>query len=209
MRLAPGWNRRWWPLAWLIGVILGWGLLIWMAEECRPRVEECEHGWLEYWLNRYQTLIGALAALAAAWYAGRWVSCQVTLAQKQLDAAMGDLPPDFVLEPAGYEGSPSELQIEDLILRVNNQNRRPLQIISVSLRPPRGPVAGPWSSDFASDAEKEFKLEGHWLLTHLWTDAARPAVLYTSESPRLLLPSSPVIDGTRPAASTVNGARIR
>lgn len=41
----------------------------------------------DFWLNRYQTLIGSIVAIGAAWYAGRWVSKQVNLTNEQIKVA--------------------------------------------------------------------------------------------------------------------------
>lgn len=41
-------------------------------------------GCFDYWLNRYQTLVGALVAIGAAWYAGRWVRKQIKRTDEQI-----------------------------------------------------------------------------------------------------------------------------
>jgi len=64
----------------LIATIVAFVLAIWWVGEAVTNtgpMHRPEFGWAEFWLSRYQTLIGAGAALYAAWYAGRWVQRQI------------------------------------------------------------------------------------------------------------------------------------
>lgn len=70
----------------LLGILLvGATGSVWMANECRAPgvVGQLSAGCLEYWLNRYQTLIAGLVALSAAYIAVRPVWRQLAEMQRQ------------------------------------------------------------------------------------------------------------------------------
>jgi hypothetical protein len=83
---------------------------------------------IEFWLNRYQTMISAFVALFAAFVAANpsW---------RQLAVLTGDVPPDFwvdwSLEPGSGEG-----QLENALLKVLNRNRRAMRIRRIRLVEP-------------------------------------------------------------------------
>jgi hypothetical protein len=60
--MTAGWKRRWRPIAILAVLMVGWATFIWMAGRCTDPEIKCEHGWLEYWFNWYQTLVTGLPA---------------------------------------------------------------------------------------------------------------------------------------------------
>ena len=69
----------------LIAVIIGGAITIGAAGDGVTNtgfLPRPDFGWAEFWLNRYQTLIGGGAALYAAWYAGRWVRRQIQHARE-------------------------------------------------------------------------------------------------------------------------------
>src|SRR3954469_24123855 len=53
----------------------------------KKAISEGEFGWCaEFWLNRYQSLLGTLVAIVAAWLAWRAVNKQIAVADKTLVA---------------------------------------------------------------------------------------------------------------------------
>ena len=65
--MRPGWKNRTWPLVTVIVVAAAWALSVWMANKCQSgALGSLGAGCLEYWLNRYQTLLAGLTAIAAA-----------------------------------------------------------------------------------------------------------------------------------------------
>lgn len=50
---------------------------------------------LEFWINRYQTLIGAITSIGAAIYAAYWVSKQIRRTDKQIALTRAQLSGDF------------------------------------------------------------------------------------------------------------------
>ena len=80
---------------------------------------------------------GAAAGLAlllsgvALWSASR----SAVHAKRKANALLGDLPPNFALYPAPKRPG-AEAAWGDLILRVDNHNRRPIRVTKVELRAP-------------------------------------------------------------------------
>jgi hypothetical protein len=72
--MYAGWKRRLWAPGLLLAVVLGWALLLWFSDKCdiAAIAREAHAGCTEYWFNRYQTLMAAIAALSAAGIAVAW-----------------------------------------------------------------------------------------------------------------------------------------
>ncbi|QGY01492.1 hypothetical protein MMSR116_05930 [Methylobacterium mesophilicum SR1.6/6] len=93
-------------------------------------------GCVEFWLNRYQTLLSGILALASAIIAAILLQRQVAANRLQVAAATGDLDPDFFLEwDTSFDGSAGDL--EDGILRIQNYNRRPISLRRIQIISPR------------------------------------------------------------------------
>ncbi len=87
---------------------------------------------IEFWLYRYQTLIGAVVAMLAAGAAWFAVQQQVAIARAQLDAATGNVDPQFVLVKAPM--------YDRFVLWVHNLNSNALVIDRVILLTPRSMI---------------------------------------------------------------------
>jgi K+/H+ antiporter YhaU regulatory subunit KhtT len=77
----------------------------------------------EFWLYRYQSLVGGLCTLAGAVLASWFVSQQIKEARKQTTIMLGDMYPDFILR-----GQHRYFSSEAFELLIVNQNRRPVEI---------------------------------------------------------------------------------
>ncbi|GEP06465.1 hypothetical protein [Methylobacterium oxalidis] len=88
---------------------------------------------LEFWFNRYQTLLGVIGALIAARYAWLGVQRQIAVANKQLDIALGDVPPDIWLDRIFISERDDALFFR---IAVVNHNRRPLIVTEIALTEP-------------------------------------------------------------------------
>jgi hypothetical protein len=75
--MHPGWRQRLWAPALLAALIGVWGLLLWLAARCPTDSAAAPSGCIDYWLNRYQTLIGIGGALLAALITARPVWAQL------------------------------------------------------------------------------------------------------------------------------------
>jgi len=105
---------------------------------------------IEFWLNRYQTLIAALIALGAAMYAGRAAWSQLQATERQLAVLLGDLPPDIWVDWE-WELDTDEGRLEPAILTVQNLNRRGLRVRRIQLLEPRNvPI---WVYDIEKKAD--------------------------------------------------------
>lgn len=87
----------------------------------------------DFWLNRYQTLIGAIVAVAAAGAAWLAVLKQVDVARQQIKVMTGDLDPDFFIRQVIY-GKHST--VINTVLTAVNLNRRDLNIRCVEVVAP-------------------------------------------------------------------------
>jgi hypothetical protein len=76
------------------------------------------------------SLVALLVSAAALWTCLR----SFEQARRSAAAAAGDLPPNLALHPAPL--ALAESPIDDLILRVDNHNRRPIRLTEVCLREP-------------------------------------------------------------------------
>ncbi len=98
-------------------------------------------GCAEFWLNRYQTLIGAVVAVCAALYAGYWVKRQlaatgeqIKLQREQNEIVRGLEQPSFWLETKGD----GEMISPEVLLFCENWNRHPVEIVdTVCVEPMR------------------------------------------------------------------------
>lgn len=106
----------------------------WTAWACRlPTGEEGKiltpsfGGCVEFWLNRYQTLIGAVVAIAAAAIAWIAVQQQVAVARKQLDLTLGYAEPEFVIAKSGWD---------TFTIHIFSQSRYPIVVESIELLMP-------------------------------------------------------------------------
>jgi hypothetical protein len=79
----------------------------------------------EFWLNRYQALIGAAVTFGAAVIAYVAVQQQVRVARRQLDAATGNVDPQFLLEKGNA--------FDEFTILVFNLNRMPIFIDRITL----------------------------------------------------------------------------
>lgn len=95
---------------------------------------------LEFWLNRYQTLLSAALAFATAALAAALLWEQLRANRLQADAALGNIPPEFSIDWALNIGS-SEGQLDDAILRIQNFNRAPITLRRVRLVRPVAAMA--------------------------------------------------------------------
>jgi hypothetical protein len=78
----------------------------------------------DFWLNRYQTLVGAIVAVGAAAIAWIAVQQQVAVARKQLDLALGYADPEFIVAKDGFD---------TFVIRIFSQSRYPIVISSIEL----------------------------------------------------------------------------
>lgn len=137
----------------------------------------------DFWLNRYQGLIGAvisLAAIVAAWIA---VQAQIKVANTQAAIAMGDVPPDFFLW--GAELNPLT-GISTIEIHINNNNRLAIHIDRIHVDVPSDIV-------FITMERRQGDKD-----RHIWF-SRQPTGYGLSE----------FIEGTRPSASEVTQAVIR
>ncbi|KQQ83634.1 hypothetical protein ASF65_20430 [Aureimonas sp. Leaf324] len=122
----------------LLCVVLG--ALAWLAAESTEG--------FEHWLNRYQTLLGAFIALAAAFIAAY-------PAWRQLRATIGDRDPEFWLDWSHNIGG-SYGDVEDALLGIVNLNRRTLALKKVVILRPTGTSLG------VAEARDLVNGEGRW-----------------------------------------------
>ncbi|WP_146221809.1 hypothetical protein [Methylobacterium sp. B4] len=91
-------------------------------------------GCIEFWLNRYQTTLGAITALIAARVAWRAVQHQVAVSREQTAIAIGDIRPDFWIEPGGRE---LYSEAPKIVLHIVNNNRRPVDLLGIEILKPQ------------------------------------------------------------------------
>ena len=103
-------------------------------------------GCFEFWFDRYQTLLGGLFTIVAAGIAGWFVLQQIKEARKQTSIMLGDINPDFILRAP----RPSPGRKEDFKLLIVNQNRRPIEVLSIEVINPADIIAAVDPSDAVS-----------------------------------------------------------
>lgn len=84
--MRPGWKNRFWAPGTLLLIIIGWGILIWLANHCGAKViTDSGLGCAEFWLNRYQTVLAAMIALLVGYIAVKpvWRQLQELRLQSQ------------------------------------------------------------------------------------------------------------------------------
>jgi hypothetical protein len=143
--------------------------------------------------------LALLLSGAALWSTSR----SAVHAKRKADALLGDLPPNFALYPAPKRPG-TEAAWGDLILRVDNHNRRPIRVTKVELRAPAksGLVA------YLLDGSRETLLaSGERRHNEVSTDLVLPgtppgALQFHSSTLRLVLTSSPPAGRRRKAVRT-------
>ena len=178
------------PVLWGVGIALALLFLFagWAASPigCELRASIGSSGTatscLEFWLNRYQTLIAGIFALIGAGAAAYVVSAQTRVAQMQLRTMSGDVDPDFILFAPRSMISDQHQSQSDFCLRIANQNRRPIVLETIGVIDPKD-------------------------VNIILQDA--PGLRRKSVSPdQLTWFVSLMIEGTRPAAALVASADI-
>ena len=125
------------------------------------------------------------AALALSGFAAWRANQRTGQGQREADALVGDLPPNFALQPL-TRGLTLEAPIDSFVLRVENHNRRPIRLSKIAVEQPKktGLVAylveGPRERLIGSLDRKHHEIE-----TNL------------------------VVDGTRPGAPTVSAIKLK
>jgi hypothetical protein len=154
-------------------------------------------GCAEFWLNRYQTLLSGLLALASAIIAAILLQRQLAANRLQVAAATGDLDPDFFLEwDTSFDGSAGDL--EDGILRIQNYNRRPISLRKIQVVSPRAGFI-PAEFEIGKDGAKGIRVEqidGSTFVFNRWIQGRDPVGGAVADVLRLM-----ITDGGDPALS--------
>lgn len=87
---------------------------------------------LEFWANRYQTLLSAALAFATAALAAALLWKQLKANRLQADAALGNVDAEFSVDWTYCMGA-SEGELDDAVLRIQNHNRRPISLRRIEL----------------------------------------------------------------------------
>lgn len=130
---------------WLIGLALASSTILmlwlavfdWAAWVCRAPAADAGKplaagliACAEFWINRYQTLVGAIVAVGAAYVAWVAVRKQIEVGRAQIAIALGDIEPEmWIQHEKGKTFSGTQL----VSLHILNNNRRPLQIDGLEL----------------------------------------------------------------------------
>lgn len=126
--------------------------------------------------------LALLLSLAAIWVAVRGSDH----ARRQADGAIGELPPNLSLHPVQRLGSGGHQELDDLILRVDNHNRRPVRVTGLKLEKP------------AKMGFVAYLVEG-----------TRETLLAAGERKHDEIVASVTVPGTPPGTSQFNSANIK
>jgi hypothetical protein len=127
----------------------------------------------------------SVAALAVSGYAAWRASQQTSHLQRQADAAIGDLLPNFSLQPLAG-GTETAAPVDNFVLHVDNHNRRPISIGKLTIEEP--------------------KKTG--LMAYL-VEGLRETLLGGSDRRHNEVAPSLLVPGTRPGAQSVSGVTLK
>ncbi|MCJ2115943.1 hypothetical protein MKK65_04935 [Methylobacterium sp. J-001] len=153
----------------------------------------------DFWLNRYQTLLSGVLALASAIIAAILLQRQLTANRMQVAAAIGDLDPDFFLEwDTSFDGGSGDL--EDGILRIQNYNRRPISLRRIEMMCPRAAFI-PAELNIGSEGARKLRVEqidGSTFAFNRWIEGRDPVGGAVVDVLRLMIVDygEPALSGT-------------
>jgi hypothetical protein len=99
-------------------------------------------GCIEFWLNRYQTLLAGIFSLCAAGLAYYLVQKQIGIATEQVKVTAGLIAPDFWIRPAMRVTRWKRGEIPECVLFCANQNRRLIELTVIRMVfPPNAHIA--------------------------------------------------------------------